>query len=150
MATPRTGRPRGRPPGAPNKPTAKRTAELAELAGKVAESRQLALGHLTDAEIATLLPRDIFRMVAHAAVKMGHVPLMLKAAEAWGPYEHPKLSSETLNVRTDDSQRDEAALRAEREEISRRRIEIVGPEGTGDRAGTLAPRLPEEPHGVVH
>ena len=86
-----TGRPNGRPPGRKNAATVERQR-------LETEAREFAFGFLTEDQIKSLTPRDIFRLVAHAAVRMQQIPLMLKAAADWAPYEHPKLTSTTLDA----------------------------------------------------
>ena len=86
-----TGQPNGRPKG-------RKSAKVIERERKVAEVKAVVFGALTKVEISLLTPRDIFRMVAHAAVELGDLAFMLKAASDWAPYEHPKLTSTTLDA----------------------------------------------------
>jgi hypothetical protein len=75
----------GRQKGAKNKSTIEREAGRQEIVAQ-------AINGLTEEQIQAITPRDMFRLVAIAAVRMGSLPLILKAAADWAPYEHPKLA----------------------------------------------------------
>jgi hypothetical protein len=107
-----TGNPPGRPPGRKNAATVER-----ERLHDAAKAK--AFDGLTEDEIQRLTPRDIFRLVAQAAVRMKDLPLCLRAAADWAPYEHPKLASETLKIQNDDSNLSDEDLRRELAEIER-------------------------------
>ena len=53
--------------------------------------RQKVLNELTEDDIQAMLPRDMFRLVSHEALRMRNLPLILECAKQWAPYEHPKL-----------------------------------------------------------
>ena len=75
----------GRQKGAKNKSTIEREAGRQEIVAQ-------AINGLTEEQIQAITPRDMFRLVAVAAMRMGNLPLILKAATDWAPYEHPKLA----------------------------------------------------------
>jgi hypothetical protein len=98
-----TGRPPGRSPGRRNASTIDREREKREI-------EATAFADLTEEQILAITPRDMFRLVALAAVRAQNIPFILKAAEAWVPYEIPRLASEVHRVLIDDSQRDTEEL----------------------------------------
>jgi hypothetical protein len=51
---------------------------------------------LTEAEIQALLPRDVFRLAMHHAVRQGDLKLARDAARDWAPYEHARVGSQTM------------------------------------------------------
>jgi hypothetical protein len=77
-------------------------------------ARAVAFGSLTEDQIQALTPKDIFRLVAHHAVRTMDIPLMLKAASELAPYVHPRLTATTLeaNVRSSPSDYTDAELLA--------------------------------------
>jgi hypothetical protein len=77
-----TGRPRGRPQGSKSRLTREHEAITAE-----------AFESLTEEQIQAIKPLDMFRLVALTAVRQRNIPLILKAAVDWAPYEHAKLGS---------------------------------------------------------
>jgi hypothetical protein len=76
-----TGRPRGRPRGSKSRLTREHEAITAE-----------AFESLTEEQIQAIKPLDMFRLVAVTAVRQRNIPLILKAAADWAPYEHAKLA----------------------------------------------------------
>jgi hypothetical protein len=66
-----------------------------------------------------ITPREMFRLVALVAVRTQNMPLIIKAAEAWAPYEIPRLASEVHRVIADDSQRDVEEIRRELADLDR-------------------------------
>jgi hypothetical protein len=54
---------------------------------------------LTPDEVKVMLPRDIFRVLAHYYARMGDLPRLERVASVWAPYEHPK-RTEAVNPLT--------------------------------------------------
>ena len=109
-----TGRPRGRPPGSKSRLTREHEAITAE-----------AFESLTEEQIQALKPIDLFRLVALTAVRQRNIPLILKAAVDWAPYEHAKLAPLAVELpqeaEEDRARRLHAALREMRETVGDRR-----------------------------
>jgi hypothetical protein len=55
----------------------------------------------------------MFQLVALAAIRAQNIPFILKVAEAWAPYEIPRLASDVHRVVGDASKRDTEELRRE-------------------------------------
>jgi hypothetical protein len=139
----------GHRPGAGRKPGSRDKVTI-DAEQKLAEATERLAAELTPEQIAAMSPLDVMLHAVKIEAMAGQWRMAAALAEKAAPYLHPKLSSEILNVRTDDGNRPTEDLAQERDAIARRRAALVGDAGTGDRAGVVAPGLPKQPPGVVH
>ena len=127
-------------PGAGRKPgTRNKTADARE----VVERHAQALSGLVPADIAKMSPLEVMLHAMSLEASAANWRAAAALAEKAAPYVHPKLSAETLNVRTDDSSRSPEDLAAELAEIDAR-------EADADQARALAPTMPNGNGGLVH
>jgi ribosome recycling factor len=148
-----TGRPNGRPRGRKSDATLERERVEREV-------RAAAFADLTEEQILAITPADMFRLVALAAIRAQDLPFILKAAEAWAPYQMPRLASEVHRVFTDDSKRSADDIDAELAAIrsaAKDAAESAKHDADADeaarasaRAGEVEEGMPEQSHGVVH
>jgi hypothetical protein len=148
-----TGRPTGRPPGRKNAATIEREHLQKEINSAIFAS-------LTEEQIQAITPREMFRLVALAAVRAQDIPFILKSAEAWAPYEIPRLAAEVHRVYTDDSKRSGDAINDELADLrsaAKDAAESASHDANADegarasaRAGKMEEGVQEKPHGVVH
>jgi hypothetical protein len=87
---------------------------------KVEAGEAEALFGLTEAEIQALLPRDILRLAAHHAVRVGDLKLAREIAKDWAPYEHAR-KSETVTITPEDLKR---VADTARREAARRGLDV--------------------------
>jgi hypothetical protein len=130
----------GRKAGGQNK-------EKIEVAAKLAEATELLAAEMSPDRIAAMSPLDVMLHAMKIAARASQWPQAASLAEKAAPYLHPKLSSETLSVRSDDSQRSEDDIRREILELERAAASRTAAQSP---PRTPSPRLPEQPSGVVH
>jgi hypothetical protein len=138
MATPRTGRPRGRPKGSKNRnPATLAAAERqrqAEAAAQIAEAEAEveSFDKLSNRQLRALLPKDIFRILAFHYAKSGEFDKLERVAMRWAPYEHATKSDATMAITVEDVRHIAEQARAE---AARRGIDFAPAERRP--AGTL-------------
>ena len=126
----------GRQKGTPNKATVAREEKLAEAYVR-------AVQELSRDDIAAMSPLDIMLHAMKIAALADQWNAAAALAKEAAPYLHPKLSSETLSIRDDDSQRGADDIKAEIADIERRAA-------IASEAGTVAAPVPRGPGGMVH
>jgi hypothetical protein len=99
---------------------------MAAKAGAVMASRRVSarvrkIFAISEAAMDALMPRDIFRMLAKAAMLRNDEKMLLAVARDWGPYEHAKKTDAPPLTPDEVRYLGEIA----RAEANRRRIDIT-------------------------
>jgi hypothetical protein len=130
----------GARPGAGRKPGSRdKTAD----AKKVLEAHAAIMSQDVRPEIAAMSPLDVMLRAMMLEANNDNWKEAAALARDAAPYLHPRLSSETLNVRNDDSKRSADDLRREIAELDRLAKAGIAP-------GVVAPGMPSEPDALVH
>jgi hypothetical protein len=113
------------------RPKGSRTKKNVERDERIEAAKPHAFEGMSDHDISRMLPRDIFRRLAHFAARSGDMKLASDIAKMWAPYEHAT-RSENVHL-TPEELRNAANLA--RSEAARRGYDVE--DTPGPAAGAL-------------
>lgn len=142
----------GRTRGVPNRATVLRREVEAKARAEIASAIE------TDLTV-NQPPAEVIKHMSSVEI-MEYAMYLRAAAGDWdgaadrardvAPYRQPRLSTQTLNVRNNDSQRSIEDLERERTNLAGRRAALDSGEAIGDRPRGVAEEVPDESGCVVH